>query len=301
MSSERTGPTAQCSMPNAGILMPDQPQGQKQTHGGDDTGGAPAPAPVKKISLTKYASLPDMNIRDVFWRIISEYAEKKGRGVEVQKYEGMRAALIRIALSVLEKPESAYHGLSSSLTAIYTVIMVLDGGWEDMFQQLLEESASFAPATRRPIVKGMQRLLQIQRYRLRIQEYLSRMIKDIRLIAPVMLYLVEIGDVQLIQALKKWIMVIAQTDIETNQIYAISALSVLENDHEVRQLYFRLLTHWDPETRKAIATVLARRTDEEVIREAEMQIPLETNPEVLALLKKIVAKKPSTPMPGAKI
>lgn len=271
--------------------MPEEQHGMKQTHGGDDAGdGEPAPE-EKKPSLTKYASAPDMNIRDIFWRIMEEYAEKKGRGVDVTKYAGMKAALIRIALSVLENPESAYHGLPQNSTALYTLTMVLDGKWEDMFRVILENTATESKKMRQPIVKALKKLLQQEQYYAQLTQYFERTLKDLNYVGLSLIYLVEIRDTKLITSLKKWITVIAQTDVESNQIYAISALALLPNDEDVKKISIRLLSHWDPQTRKAVATLLQKRKDDTVRAQAERQLRVETDVEVQKLLQKLIGKK----------
>lgn len=271
--------------------MPDARQGQKQAHGGDDTGGV-VQTPVKKPSLDKFVSMPDMNVRDLFWKVMDEYAARKGKGVDPRPYADLRTALVRIALSVLQNPQSAYHGLSPGSTALYTLIMVLEGEWEDMFIEILEKTGNQDRKLRRPMVRAMQRLLEQPVYRDRILLYLENMIKNILQIGPAMLYVVELGDVELVRVLKKWIVVVAQTDIEANQIYAISALSMLKDDPEVKPLFLRLLTHWDVQTRRIIALLLLKQADDDVVREAARQLPFETDEDVRALLQKIVGKKP---------
>jgi|SRR3989344_914022 len=272
--------------------MPDQQYGQKQTHGGDDTGDEmPPPAEAKKPSLGKYAFAPDVNIRDIFWKIMDEYAARKGKEVDVGRYTGMRTALVRIACSVLKNPESAYHGLSLNLTAQYTLAMVLDGQWEDMFVVLLGENAGSSKKIRSRLIRGFEKLLVQEKYRTRITEYFQHAIKKGENAGPMLLCIAEIEDSTLVDALKKWILVIAQTDIETNQIYAISALAIRKDDPEVKQLFIRLLSHWDPQTRKAIAAFLGKRTDAETAAAAQRQLPLETDPEVKKLLEKIVKAK----------
>lgn len=266
-------------------------QGMKQSHGGDDTDSGAAPQPMKKPSLKKFASMPDINIRDVFWRIMAEYASKQGQGVDPAPYEEMRSSLIRIALSVLENPASAYHGLSPAFTALYTLTLVLDGHWEDMFIALLDGTAPATSKGRKPLGRAMFRLLAHQQYRAQLTQYIELAIKEPSSTSIVLEYLVEIGDPALIAALRKWLLVIAQTDIEANQIYAISALSSLPMDSEIRNLFLRLLSHWDPQTRKAIAMLLGQRKDAQIIAEAKRQLAVETDEEVKSLLQRILTAK----------
>lgn len=270
--------------------MPDPQQGMKQSHGGDDNDSGAPPQAMKKPSLKKFASMPDTNIRDLFWRIMAEYAAKQGQGVDPAPYQDMRSSLIRIALSVLENPASAYHGLSPAFTALYTLTLVLDGGWEDMFIAILDATAPATSKARKPMARAMLRLLSQQSYRARVTPYLERAIKEPTLTAVVLEYLVEMGDPTLISALKKWLLVIAQTDIESNQIYAIGALASLPTDEETKALFLRLLSHWDPQTRKAIATLLASRKDAQVLQEAKRQLAVETDEEVKSLLQRILLK-----------
>ena len=50
----------------------------KETFGGDDDEEVPQEE-TKKLNLSKYSTGPDLNIKDIFWEVITSYSEGKVR------------------------------------------------------------------------------------------------------------------------------------------------------------------------------------------------------------------------------
>ena len=123
--------------------MPDPQQKQKEPiHGGDDDIVDDQPLPKPKLS--KFASKPDSNIRDVFWDIMGLYATRKRAPRDLaDKHKNSRMGFVRIAVSTLSTPERAYYGLSTNFTALYTIMFLIDEGWQKKIVSHFEPEGEF--------------------------------------------------------------------------------------------------------------------------------------------------------------
>jgi hypothetical protein len=72
----------------------------EQTFGGDDEGGG-IEQPRKKIPLSKFGLSPDINIRDVFWKIMASYAATKKPGMELSALENSFSVLAVMSVGLL--------------------------------------------------------------------------------------------------------------------------------------------------------------------------------------------------------
>ncbi len=264
--------------------MPDFEQAMKQGHGGDDIEDAPPPEEPKKPSLGKFNMASDANIRDVFWAIMQDYAD--GKKPDLSRYEEVKEALVRIGISVLKKPEMAYHGVSAEGTAYYTLQMTLDMGWEDMFVKVLEESAEQESSAE---LASEALTFAVKKNEEQIGRYFEGMLKRPESGAWVLHYLMRIGNKKLIEKLRKFIMVIAQTDVEESQLSAMHALALI-GDSEIQTLLIRLLQHWDPATRRTAAVLLQKNPTKELVEIAERRLALENDERVKTELLKITGK-----------
>ena len=99
----------------------------KEAFGGDDDNSNNPLPEKKKLGLDKFGLSPDVNIRDVFWKIVGSYAATKKPGIELQTLKNDRFALMRVALSILSSQQSEQYGLAPKFMITYTIMMLLDG------------------------------------------------------------------------------------------------------------------------------------------------------------------------------
>ena len=102
----------------------------EQTYGEDDKGETAKAS--KKIDLKKYASMPDINVRDIFWQVMERYAEKKAlTAEEFAALEHHKISLLRIALTEIGSGKG-YHGLTGQAVATHMLMLCMDAGWNDI-------------------------------------------------------------------------------------------------------------------------------------------------------------------------
>lgn len=260
----------------------------KQAFGGDDdtSGQQPQPPPAKKPDLAKYASKPDANIRDLFWEILAAYAQKKAfTGDELKPLAHERIALVRIALHILENPQKQYFGLGKSPTALYSLMLLLDGGWDDAVHEFVAASYYEDEKPVPALVAALNRVCKDEKYIVQIKGIFKELLHG-RDATAALAYLSKTDNKELLLEMKKEIMIIARSDIEKNQYYAMTALARIMDD-ESRNMLAGLLSHWDVETRRNAADILKNEKDETVSAAAKRQLAIESDPSIKKLLAKL--------------
>ena len=256
----------------------------KETFGGDDDEEAPQEE-KKKLNLSKYSTGPDSNIKDVFWEIIISYSEGNGPGLELKSLEMDRFAIVRSAISTLSRPSPMYAKMMPRDIAKYSIMMFLDAGWEDIFVEFLEECK---PRLKQFVVDAMRALAKDKEYGIKVVEYLRAMLRYRENSEIALEYIGELGERETSEFLKKELIILARGDIGANQMNAIIALSVL-NDQDTIKTMISLLSHWDEGARMAAAEVLLEKRSADVITAAKQRLKVETNIEIQEILKKIAS------------
>ncbi|HSB46628.1 MAG TPA: hypothetical protein VLD37_01340 [Candidatus Bilamarchaeum sp.] len=260
----------------------------KEAFGGDDDAGNP-PEEKKKMGLSKFGLAPDTNIRDVFWRIMGSYAATKKPGIDLAEIGQDRFALMRIALSVLESEHSENYGLSPKFLATYTLMMLVDGGWDDAFGDFLKKGKESRSLISTDISNGLRRLLSSETYRAKVMEMLNAMIRGRDSSGDAVAYVAEIQSAELSKSMKKELIILARGDTGENQLNAIKAIALLKEDDEVKKSMIVLLSHWDAAPRLAAAEVLLElKGDREVRSAAQRRITAETDDDIKEVLERIV-------------
>jgi hypothetical protein len=263
----------------------------KEAFGGDDdsSGGA---AEKKKMGLSKFGLSPDTNIRDIFWRIMGSYAATKKAGEDLATLGHDRFSLMRAAVSVLSDPGSEQYGLAHRFLAVYSVMMLVDGGWKDAFVEFLERGRERRLGIKGHILHALRKLLGQEEYGGQISEYLAAMVRGRETGAVALEYISELESPEIVRGLKKELIIIARGDIGDNQLNAIRALSLLKEDEEIKKSMIILLSHWDAQARYAASEVLlSMASDKDVKAAAERRLAAETDEDVKKVLGKI-AKNP---------
>ncbi len=260
----------------------------KEAFGGDDSGGGGASPDKRKLVLDRFGLSPDSNIRDVFWKLMASYAATKKPDAELKAHEHDRFALMRVAVSVLANRESEHYGLAPKFIAQYTVMMMVDGGWNDALAELMEAAAEKKLGIGKELSSAMKRLLAQDRYGAALTELLSSMVRNRRSGTVALGYIADMESPELVRAMKKELIIIARGDIGQNQMNAIKAIAALRDDEEVRKSLVILLSHWDAQARLAAAEVLAQSpAEEETVAAARKRLDIETDEDVKKLLRKI--------------
>jgi hypothetical protein len=260
----------------------------KEAFGGDDD-SSPTPPEKKKMGLSKFGLAPDSNIRDLFWKVMGSYAAAKKPGMELKQIEQDRFALMRIALSVLESQHSENYGLSPKFLSMYTLMMLIDGGWKDAFTEFLKKGREGRSRIHDEISYALRRLLSSEQYRERIMEYLSAMMRDRDAGSDAVAYIAQLHSEELSKAMKKELIILARGDIGENQLNAIKAISLIKEDLEVKKSMIVLLSHWDSAPRLAAAEVLLEmKSDSEVRAAAQRRMASETDADIKEILERIL-------------
>ncbi|MEM4359539.1 MAG: HEAT repeat domain-containing protein [Candidatus Bilamarchaeaceae archaeon] len=262
----------------------------KQTFGGDDEGGEAAEQP-QKPKLSKFELAPDTNVRDVFWRVMASYATTKKPGIEPEELYEYRFAFVKIALSLLERREGRYYGMSNQLIVRYLLMLFLDNGWNDAAQKMLEELKEGRQNSWIPLIHSLRQLLKVERYKESTIELLRTMIRNTDVYPVALFYILALKNKEVITRLKKELYIFARGDIEENQMNAINALALLNDDSEVIGMMLSLLSHWNTEVRRAAAEGLkGMKLNEDAVRAIESKVAVENDEETKRTLEKIVGK-----------
>lgn len=259
----------------------------KEAFGGDDTPGG-APEKQKKMGLGKFGLSPDANIRDVFWKIMGGYAAAKKPGVELSSLSNDRFALMRVAASVLSSQHGEQFGLSPKFIAQYSLMMMIDGGWDDALAEYLETACEKKLGIKGDVAAALKRLAAQERYGKAIGESLSQMVRGRESGAVALEFIAEVGSRELVLALKKELMIIARGDIGQNQLNAIKAITIISEDEEIRKSLVILLSHWDTQARFAAAEALQGISSHPDVKAAvAKRLDAERDEEIIRLLKRI--------------
>ncbi len=262
--------------------MPDQ------TFGGDDDESLP-PEEIKKPKLDKYGLAPDANIRDVFWGIMGSYAATKKPGRELSELNNDRFALIRVAATVLDNPQSEHYGLSPSFVARYSLMMLLDAGWADALSEFMQDCRESRGKADTHLLTAFRYVWKEERYQAPLSGNFREMLRS-RHGAPIALhYLAKLKNRQLSEALKRELIILARGDVGENQINAIMSASLLLDDEGVRKSITVLLAHWDVDVRMLAAELLLREKGKPDVKSAvNKRMTIEQNDEVKKALSKIL-------------
>jgi len=256
----------------------------KEAFGGDDSDGG-GDAGKKRGGLSRFGLSPDVNIRDVFWRVMDSYADTGKPGTTLAGLENDRFSLMRAALSVLSGPQTGQY--SPTQVAEFTIMMLADGGWADALASFLVEAAE-TNAMRKEVSKAIRKLSHAEGYGSAIRESCSAMLRDRQKSSVAVSYIADSEDAELAVSVRKELMIIARGGIGDEQMNAIRAITLIKDDAEVKKALVVLLSHWDAQARLAAAEALeAMAGDSEVKAAAAKRLQAESDPKIKAILARI--------------
>ena len=259
--------------------------------GGDDDSSSAPPVEKKKkkLGLEKFGLSPDKNIRDEFWNIMASYSATKKPPQNIGEYDTERFALNRAALSIITSNHSVtYFGLPPKFIIRYTLMLLLDNDWQDCLIEFLERVGDKNPEREKRVAYWIKKLILDDNYAKKIGNIMIEMLRDRHNNQIALKYLPLIKSTQLVQELKKELLIFARGDIGENQLNAIDAISILKDDEEVKRTLIILLSHWDNGARKLAAEYLKSYSkDEEVKKTAKSRLAVETDDEIKKLLTRL--------------
>jgi hypothetical protein len=260
-----------------------------QTFGGDDdSSSVPKQEKKKKIPIDKFGLDPDSNLKDEFLKIMASYSATKKPGVNLSDIEGHKYALTNIALSIVLSPHPPYYGITAKFIVQYTITMTLDGNWEDCFISFIEKAKNREDKFPRYISAAIRALCSQEPYRNKIISIFSQMLRDRNLDTIALHFIAKIKNPIIVSALKKELIILAKGGIGEDQLNAIESVTQIAEDGEVRKALITLLSHWDSETRLAAVEAIKKSKDEPEVKNAIVKrIDLETDPQIIKLLKRL--------------
>jgi hypothetical protein len=262
----------------------------KETFGGGDDSGGGGAEERKKPSLDRFGLGPDVNIRDLFWKLMASYAATRKPKEDLQALAHDRFALMRVALSTLASPGSAHFGPAPRFIALFSAMMFLDAGWEDAFMQFLAEGYGSGPEARKELSAAMKRLAQNKAYADMLAGCFSTMLRGREQGATALFYVAAAGSAELSRALRKELVIFARGDIGENQQNAIKAITLIKDDADVKKSLVVLLSHWDAGARLAAAKALeTMKNDPDVRAAVASRLGSETDQQVKRILSRIMA------------
>jgi hypothetical protein len=271
----------------------DQRYAQKgPTHGGDDdSSGAAAPAsPQKGPDLRRYINKPDYNIRDLFWTIMKSYAENKDIKETLKNFYSERLSLMRVAVSVVKQPDRFLtEEMSEQDVATYTIRMIFEEEWEDVFIKLIGEAYERKSGVSLPFLIGMQKNLESPKAKGLFIKYVNNLLLDNFDTEGILAFIAELNIPEITNELKKELLVLAVEGIDQSQHYAIFALAPLvDKDDTVKKSLIMLLRSWDEESRRIATYVLRNCKDPMLLDAAKKQLTIEDNDQIKKVLQEII-------------
>ena len=260
----------------------------RETFSGGDGDGTDSAK--KRPALGRFGLAPDVNIRDVFWRIMASYMAAKKPGTDLRELDNDRIALVRVALSVLNNPNPSHSGMSPRFVTLFTMTMLLDAGWDDAFAEFLSGGFQGKAKARKDIAHVIGKLQENGGHAKTLAEWFTAMLRNRETNAMALGYVADVGSEALALAIKKELIIFARGDIGENQRNAIKAATLIKDDTDVRKSLIVILSHWDAEARLAAADALAGAKDEsgELAKAVEKRMAEETDERVKQALKRIL-------------
>ncbi|MFA5411827.1 MAG: hypothetical protein WC350_00565 [Candidatus Micrarchaeia archaeon] len=247
----------------------------------------PPEAPEDIAKLSKYKGDADRNPRDVFWEIAAQYLEKKDIAELAKKNAKMREALVNIGATVLTEEERTYRvRMGKAKLAECVMEMVLQGGWEDALERLLE---NLYDRRRGPNLNMMIAFGNVVGKDSGLVGWVKKLLAEGRPPEPLLAYVAHLGDRALVAALKEQLIFIAKSEINEPQLYALEALApIVKEDSAVKKVFIDLMDDWDMRAKKVVLESLSGMQDADIGKKAVASYVYEFDPHAKGMLKEII-------------
>ncbi len=227
-------------------------------------------------------------MKDEFLKIMASYTATKKPGVELATIENHKYALTNIALSIVLSPHPPYYGITPKFIVQYSLMMILDASWEDCFSEFIEKAKNRQDKFPKYISAALKTLVNQETYRTKIISIFGHLLRNRNSDSIALFFIPKIKSVAVISALKKELLILARGGIGEDQLNAIDAIAQIKDDQEVKKALITLFSHWDLETRFASVNAIKNfKNDQEVKDAIRKRIDLETDPEIIKLLKRL--------------
>ncbi len=218
----------------------------------------PPTLPDDIVKMSKHKLSSDANPREIFWALVEAYKENEGFEDLVEKYAGIREALINIGCTVLQEPPKAHRiRIAKAKLAKCIMAMIIMGKWGDVLERAL------ANLYERKTGPDLNMLMAFGDAFANNTElvggWLKEILKEERPSEEVLVYIGPLGDKNMVSYLREELLNIARTEINEPQVHSMEALALLlPGDEDVSKLFVDMMDDWDIETKKiALETVKA--------------------------------------------
>jgi formate dehydrogenase maturation protein FdhE len=247
----------------------------------------PPEAPEEIAKLHKYKGDADRNPRDIFWELAAQYMEKKDIAELAKDNSSRREALVNIGATVLTEEERIYRvKMGKAKLAEFVMEMVLQGGWEDTLERLME---NLYERRRGPNLNMMIAFGNAVSKNEALAGWVKKLLAEGRPPEPLLAYISHLGDRGLVAALKEQLIFIAKSEINEPQLYALEALAPLvKEDAAVKKVFIDLMDDWDMRAKKVVLESLSGMQDADIGKKAVASYVYEFDPHAKSMLKEII-------------
>lgn len=250
----------------------------------------PPSLPEDIVKISKYKISSDANPREIFWAMVEAYKEGKGFGEMVNKYAGIREALVNIGCSVLQEPQKAQR-IKIAKTSIAKCLfsMVVKGKWGDVLERMLSNlyERKKGPDLNMLLAFGDGFAGNSEL----VGGWLKALLSEERPSEAILAYITELGDRKMAEALRQELLNIARTEINEPQVYAMEALSaLLPGDAETGKLFVDMMDDWDLQTKKVALETLEMHEFPQAGKKAVSMYAYETDEAFRMALEQIIEK-----------
>ncbi len=257
--------------------MPNIPP--KIVMGGDDDEEEIIEEEPTKPRLDKYGLGPDINIREIFWKII------EGKIKDLKKYQIHRFAIANAACAVLASSEKNPLEITKKELVKRIINLLITTKWTDAFKKFLDCSSKHTLAAR--AIANFTKTAPDQE-QIYVLNTIKEMLRNINTAEVALNILIYLKDPKLLKYLKRELILFARGGVGTKQYLTIEILSRLKEDFEVQDALIMLLSHWDDNTRLEAANALKGTTSTRCKHIAKTRYAIEQNEEVKKALKKLI-------------
>ena len=210
----------------------------------------PPTLPEDIVKMSKHKLSSDANPREIFWAMVEAYREGEGFDALVEKYAGIREALVNIGCSVLqESPKAHRMKVPKATLAKCLFTMIVMGQWGDVLERALN---NLYERKKGPNLNMMMAFGDgFTNNKELVGGWIKGILSEDRPSEAVLSYITQLGDDELVGYVRGELLNIARTEINEPQVYAMEALAILlPGDADVAKLFVDMMDDWDLETKR---------------------------------------------------
>ncbi len=228
----------------------------------------PPTLPEDIVKMSKHKLSSDANPREIFWAMIEAYREGEGFDALVEKYAGIREALVNIGCSVLqESPKAHRMKVPKATLAKCLFTMIVMGQWGDVLERALN---NLYERKKGPDLNMMMAFGDgFTHNKELVGGWIKAILGEDRPSEAALSYITHLGDDELVGHVRGELLNIARTEINEPQVYAMEALAILlPGDADVAKLFVDMMDDWDLETKRVALETLKMHKVEAAAKKA---------------------------------